>query len=1051
LDLSGDPSIQQALKSLRQQHLEGRPFQQTPLNQIKAASGVPASRDLFRTLTVFEPGRFFSTLNRLDERWRARKVWSRSHTNYPLCLYTFIEDGALVVQLERDAGLYSTDEADQILQHYVGLLDEIARNPKGKIQSLRMLDRAAYERLTAFEAEREQEPPETTALQQIVDQTRARGAHPAIEAIDGGSITYAELASRIHSNVKALEARGVREGDLVALLLPRSIEAIVAMLALHSLGAAFMLTDPDYPPERIAFMLDDSRARFILVHGASSMVPTTSATVIDIEQFSREVPGPYAGPRTVAPDSLAYVVYTSGSTGTPKGVCVTHGALSHHATTTVDAFQLTPSDRVLQFAALSFDVALEEIFPTLCAGATLVLRNRELAQTSRDFFAAVERHRLTVLNLPTAFWHKLTDSHSQTTWPRCVRLLVVGGEQASVEAHERFRAHRTDWIRWINAYGPTETTITSTFYDDRQSDPDRAVPIGRPHRGVSHFILDQHMRPVPHGVVGQLYIGGCTLARGYLGQQKKTAERFVPHPWREGARLYATGDLVRQTRAGNYVYVDRVDQQVKVRGFRIELGEVEAHLLACQGVDEAAVVVQREPGGDAGLVGFVVGDRDLVALPRIRECLSRALPSHMIPKKIVTLAELPKTPAGKVDRAALSATRLSDQPQTGVQFSVAPNESIERELANIWTRILGRPVADSSTNFFEAGGHSLLVVQLFNEVESRLNRACDAQAFFRDATLEGLAQLVREGIEVERREPILQLAEGDPGIRPLFLAPGVTGLALDYVHLAEALGATIPVYGLRMPGLTKVDVAGDGLRAMARAYARLIGQVQPRGPCALAGYSAGGIVSLAITEQLLELGREVDFLGVLDGTPPASVPFPSPFTSVKRLARLARTTVARLTEIVENKGSIKESARRVLDAAVRAPARWFGRHGTHHQDVSELFREAQVDFSTDDLTSMQAQLDSIMRYRPTKTPTNIVLFRTQFDPFEGPHEPDLGWSRVVGGAVRIEPLAGRHHEVLTPSGAPRLAAAMTPYLRRRAAHPTNVPTSETPNSRVDAS
>ncbi len=1042
LDLSGDPSIKEALRSLRQQHLEGRPFQQTPLHQIKAATGASSKKELFRTLTVFEPGRLSGRLSDLSERWKTRKVWSRSHTNYPLCLYTFMEAGALIVQLERDSGLYSAAEAEQILRHYVSLLSEVACNPDAQLHDLRVLDRGVYERLTAAEAEREQEPPEISALQRILDQAHARGAHTAIEAMDGRSMTYAELASRIRSTAHALQARGVREGDLLALLLPRSIEAVVAMLAAHYLHAAFMLADPDYPPERIAFMLDDSKARFILVNGASSSMPRTSATVVDLEQLSPEVPPPSSAPPAVAPDSLAYVVYTSGSTGIPKGVCLTHGALSHHAMTTVDVFRLTPKDRVLQFAALSFDVSLEEIFPTLCAGATLVLRNRELAQTSRSFFAAAEQHRLTVLNLPTAFWHKLTDSRAQATWPRCVRLLVVGGEQASVEAHERFREARTDWIRWINAYGPTETTITSTFYDDRQSDPDPAMPIGRPHRGVSHFVLDHHMRPVPQGVVGQLYIGGCTLALGYLGQKEKTAERFVPHPWREGARLYATGDLVRQTSAGNYVYVDRVDQQVKVRGFRIELGEVEAHLLSCPGVSEAAVVVRRDRGGDAALIGFVVGDRNLVDLPRIRECLSRALPSHMVPKRILTLDELPQTPAGKIDREALSAARLSEDAQLGDQLSAPPNEPIQTELAEIWTGLLGKPISDASINFFQAGGHSLLVVQLFNEVESRLNRSCDAQAFFRDPTLEGLARLVRQGIEVERQEPIVQLAPGDPAVRPLFLAPGVTGLALDYVHLAEALDSMIPVYGFRTPGLTDVEVAGDSLNTMAQTYAKLILKAQPEGPHALAGYSTGGIVALAIAEQLLEIGHEVDFFAVLDGTPPASIPVPSPFTSPKRLWRLARTTAARLREIGENRGSIEASAGRVLEAALRAPARWFGRHYRH--DIGGLFRHAQVDFSKDDLSSMQAQLDLIMQYRPKTIPAKLVLFRTELDPFEGPHEPDLGWGRLVRDGVRIEWLAGRHHEVLAPSGASLLAAAITPYLLHRAANPRSAVSRQSP-------
>lgn len=1034
VNLSANPSIKQALRSLRQQHLDSRPFQQTSLNQIKAASGVAPSQALFRTLTVFEPGRFTEALAGMDERWKKRKVWSRSHTNYPLCLYTFVEGDALVVQLERDSCLYSSAEADQILRHYANLLIEIAHNPDGRIHALRMLDEAVYERRTVLEAEREQGPPAVTALQHILDRAESQGDHPAIETMDGASITYAELASRVRSHAQALGEMGVSEGDLVALLLSRSNEAVIAMLAAHYLGAAFMVADPEYPDERIAFMLNDSKAPFVLTDAAKSGLPQTDARIIDVAQLSRVTSSRTFSPRPVAPDSLAYVIYTSGSTGTPKGVCLSHGALSHHAIATVDAFGLRPDDRVLQFAALSFDVSLEEIFPTLCAGATLVLRSQELAQTSRSFFSTVARKQLTVLNLPTAFWHTLTNSRLQATWPRCVRLLVVGGEQASIEAHRRFRAGPTDGIRWINAYGPTECTITSTFYDDQECDHVDAIPIGRPYPGFSHFLLDHHLRPVPSGAMGQLYIGGCTLALGYLGHEQLTAERFVPHPWRAGARLYATGDLVKQTSSGNYIYVDRLDQQVKVRGFRIELGEIEARLLACQGVNEAAVIVQRERGGDATLIGFVVGDSGLVDISAVRHYLTQTVPSHMIPKRILSLDKLPRTPAGKIDRKRLAVTARNDYPHADAPAPTRAQDSIERTLAQIWSEILRKPVADPSTNFFEAGGHSLLVVQLFNEVESRLDRACDAKEFFRDPTLEGLARLVRGGVQVERRDPMVQLAAGDARHRPIFLVPGVTGLELDYIHLAEALGSMVPVFGLRLPGLSDVEGQGDGLEAMAQTYAELICQVQPRGPYALAGYSAGGIGALAIAEELLKLGHEVDFLGVLDGTPPATVPIPSPFTSLKRFSRLARTTVARLQEIFEEHGSLGESVERVTNAALRALARWFRRDRAYHEDIRGIFGGLQVDFAAEDLASMQAQLDSMMEYRPKKILTNLILFRVALDPFEGPHEPDLGWGRVVSGAVHIEWLPGRHHELLTPVGVSRLASAMMRHLQQRAAH-----------------
>ena len=273
---------------------------------------------------------------------------------------------------------------------------------------------------------------------------------------------------------------------------------------------------------------------------------------------------------------------------------------------------------MLQFSALTFDVFLEEMLPTLAAGATLVLRNDTMTSSARGFFEAIQAEGLSVLNLPTAFWHQLVRAE-HLKWPSCVRLVVVGGDQVSPEAHRMFRAGDTGHIRWLNAYGPTETTITSTWYDDEEGDHTAEfIPIGRPLPGVSHFVFDQHMRLAPAGQSGELYIGGAGLASGYLNREEITRRQFVEHPFRHGARLYATGDRVRRTDAGNYVYLGRLDNQVKVRGFRVELGEIEARLRQHPALSEAAVVVHERGVQKGSLVGFVVADQRAVSAAELR-------------------------------------------------------------------------------------------------------------------------------------------------------------------------------------------------------------------------------------------------------------------------------------------------------------------------------------------------------------------------------------------------------------------------------------------------
>ena len=375
--------------------------------------------------------------------------------------------------------------------------------------------------------------------------------------------------------------------------------------------------------------------------------------------------------------------------------------------------------------------------PTLAAGATLVVRNDAMTNSARRFFDAVLAEGLTVLDLPTAFWHQLVRAEN-LKWPSCVRLVVVGGEQASPEAHRRFRAADTGHIRWLNTYGPTETTITSTCYDDEDGDHTAEfIPIGRPLPGVSHFVLDQYMRLAPVGQAGQLYIGGAGLALAYLNREELTRQQFVEHPFRQGARLYATGDRVLRTDAGFYVYLGRRDNQVKVRGFRVELGEVEARLRQHPAVSEAAVVVHKRSVEEGSPVGFVVADQRAVSAAQLREHLAATLPSYMVPSRLVIMSSLPTMHSGKIDRLALAELDISEPGESEPPRPAA--DPLLPSLLRIWTLLLDRPVTDTSASFFDLGGDSLLVVQMFSEIEMRLGRTCDAPAFFENPNVSNLA------------------------------------------------------------------------------------------------------------------------------------------------------------------------------------------------------------------------------------------------------------------------------------------------------------------------
>ncbi len=1023
-------TVRDLAASLRRQHLAMRPYQQTPAGRIKAATALAGSPHLFPTIVLFESRRFYSVLQAQDGRWRRHRLWSRSQANQPLVLAAYFEDGALVLELEYDLGLYDEAAARRLLSEYARILLGLGQALDGSPFRVPMLEPSLHARLTSGEVGRELAPVGPSAIERILERAARTPEADAVEEVGRGGITYAELERRVRRLAGVLQSRGVAPGVLVGVLLERSIDAVVSMLAVHAAGGAFVPLDPADPPPRLEFMARDSGVRLIIVgRETRAKLRVERHLQLDIHAASVSEAIALRPPASPEPASPAYVIYTSGSTGEPKGVCVSHGALANHVAGMLDLLARGPRDRALQFAALTFDVCLEELLPTLAAGATLVLRSDAMVGSARRFFDTVRDEGLTVLNLPTGFWHQLVRAE-HLEWPSCLRLLVVGGERVSPEAHRRFRSAGTGHVRFLNAYGPTEATVTSTCYDDAEGDHTADfIPIGRPLPGVSHFVLDRHMRLAPIGQPGQLFIGGAGLAMGYLGRDQLTRERFVAHPFRPGARLYATGDRVRVTDAGNYVYLGRLDDQIKVRGFRVELGEIEARLRQHPAVSEAAVIARGDALEGGSTVGFVVADRQAVSPAQLREHLAAALPSYMIPSRLVIRPDLPTMSSGKIDRRALSGLDIAEPPESAPP--AAEDDPLLRSLLRIWSDLLGRPLTDTAASFFDLGGDSLLVVQMFSEIEVRLGRTCDAPAFFRNPTVSHLASLLRAATRTDWSAPLIELAPGAPGVRPLFRAPALSGRGLDYVHLAEAMGGDTPLYGLQTPAGPKSGLAQGTLRELAAYFASRIQELQPRGPYAVAGFSAAGIVAMAIAQELHTRGETTDFVGIIDSVPPRSVPVPSPFSSLRRLFRLSRTAVGRVRETLSGPRKLDRLWARTRSAALRGAARWNLLALRRDPTFSDMAAGGEDRPPDDELERKRRYLEAIWCHQFSRMPIDVVLFRVALDPFEGPHEPQLGWQRVTSGSIALEYLSGTHDEVLTPQGARELAPRLDAYLKAR--------------------
>ncbi|GAA2667173.1 hypothetical protein GCM10010412_044540 [Nonomuraea recticatena] len=671
------------------------------------------------------------------------------------------DDGGLVLTFCHDTGLLDRAEVELLAARFVRLLESAVDRPHEAVSDLRIWTDQDESAIRALASPRPAAREDARGVPELIEAS-AHGRPEAPAVLCGErTVTYGELWAWAGELAAALRGHGVREGDVVGVCLPRSIEAIVALLAVWRAGAAYLPLDPDDPPERHAPALETAGA----ARAVSRIGLPGDIQVIDPATPHPKAPQPKAPhvespqgppPAPPGPSSAAYAIATSGSTGRPKTVLVEHGALAARVRWMREEYGLTPADRVVQFASLSFDAHVEEIFPALAAGACLVLLP-EGATGLPDVLGSPAGRGVTVLDLPTAYWHGLTETADEVAWPPGLRLVIIGGEQADAAAVARWRAGPCRDVRLVNTYGPTETTVIATAADLGADDAARRPPIGRPIAATSALVLDVRGRPLPAGAAGELVVGGAGVARGYLGRPDLTADRFVPDPSGHGARRYRTGDRARLRSDGSLEFLGRLDDQLKVRGVRVEPGEVEARLTGHPGVGAAAVTAR---GDD--LVAYYTGAAEPAEL---RAHAARALPRGLVPTQWVRLDALPLTTGGKLDRAA-----LPEPSRTRTAGGVAPRTETEQLVADVWAGLLGLDELGVFDDLFELGAHSLLATRLAARLRSMLGVEVPIRAVFERTTVAALAEVVEELLLEEiaglTEEEALDVLTGQVGALP---------------------------------------------------------------------------------------------------------------------------------------------------------------------------------------------------------------------------------------------------------------------------------------------
>ncbi|MBD2410049.1 non-ribosomal peptide synthetase [Nostoc calcicola FACHB-389] len=658
--------------------------------------------------------------------------------------------------------------------------------------------------------------------------------NPQAIAVECGQkqLTYQELNIKANQLAHHLQKLGVGAEVLVGICVDRSLEMIVGLLGILKAGGAYVPLDPAYPTERLQFMVQDAQISILVTQEKwSSLISDYSGQVICLDSHQDEIfndSDAYGGQsqhnlvNTVKPNNLAYVIYTSGSTGKPKGVMIEHHSLVNFIQIGIAQYKISECDayggqsqRILQFASISFDVAAEEIYSCLSCGATLVLRTEEMMSSVASFVQQSQNWQITIWDLPTAYWHLIVNelATGKITLPQSLRLVIIGGERVLPEKVKMWLKCVGNFPELINAYGPTEATIAaiSCCLSNYTKLENTEVPIGKPMgENIEIYLLDQNLQQLPSQVTGEIYIGGAGLARGYLNRPELTAEKFIQNPFDNSKLLYKTGDLGRYLPDGNLEFIGRIDEQVKFNGFRIELGEIESVLNQHSEVSQSVVIIREDSPGNKRLVAYIVPHPKMAFAPTtVESFLKKKLPSYMVPSIFVFLDALPLTPNDKIDRQALPVPNLQ-------KTFVAPRNSQEEALAEIWRQIFGLEHIGIDDNFFQLGGHSLIATQILSRIRDVFQVELSFKQLFENPTIDDLIKVIFQQQQIKQPFPIAKI---QPIPRGGYLP---VSFAQERVYFIEQLAPSMSAYqfqeSLRFQGYLNTSILEESLGEILRRH-----------------------------------------------------------------------------------------------------------------------------------------------------------------------------------------------------------------------------------------
>jgi len=851
-------------------------------------------------------------------------------------------------------------------------------------------------------------PREKCLHQLIEEQAEKLAAWPAV-VCGSKQLTYGQFNDRANQLAHYLRSCGLGTGSRIGICLEPSLEFAVAVLGVLKCGAACVPLDPNYPQERLAYMLQDVEAPLVITQ--KGLLPDATPSSCEIFLFDEQAEilstQPSANPeRGASPDDIAYVIYTSGSTGKPRGVLLAHAGLVNYNWNAARLYSMSPDDRVLQFCSVSFDIAIEELFITWLSGATLVLRSDEMPLAVPEFLRWIEQQRISVLDLPTAYWHEWVHELGELDKPVAndLRLVIVGGEKPSSQAYAKWLEAVGRRVRWINTYGPTEISICATAYEpkwDRASQIPQNIPIGRPLPNARVYLLDSDLNPVPVGDIGELVVAGVGVARGYLNRPELTAEKFIADPFSSDpdARLYKTGDLARYLPSGDIEFLGRSDDQIKIRGFRVELGEIETALAKHPSVRQAVVIAREDNPGDKRLVAYVVAALGAsIQASALRQHLQQVLPDHMIPAAFMELPALPLTPNGKINRRGLPTPEFASSRES---FAL-PTDPLQLRLVKIWEEVIGHSPIGIRDNFFELGGHSLMAARLMHKIGQAVGKTLPLAMLFQAPTVEQLAAILQRDDWSHHWSSLVPI-QPRGSQTPFFCIHGVGGNVLGFRELARQMSPDFPFYGLQSQGLDGKRPCHTTIEEMAAHYISEMRSVQPHGPYFVGGFSLGGLVAYEIAQQLTAQGEEAALLVMFDTYPGDLEPIGS--SLIKLLLNPSRQHWFH-----DVPKSLKKRFRRTVKAL----------------GVPKLLIDVR-----------NANRDAAARYILRPYAGKATLVRAEEKSLRSAPDPHLAWNSLVGN-LEIHDIASDHYDLLVEPRVRDLAGLLKDCIQRASSEHTQV-------------